>query len=341
MHRRINLAQYCANHGIVNMDGLARQWYDPALAMDSGQLLSTLPNSGLPAYLTNVHDPEVIRVLTAPTVAQEIAGGERQKGSWVMATTTVAITESTGHVTAYGDYNTGGRVGSNTNWLARDSYGYQTMAEWGEKEIDSAMLGNINVLQEIQIATAETMNRFLNASYFYGVANLRCYGLHNDPNLPDYILPTQKASGGMRWDDATQNEILDDVRALFSTIQQRVQGLIRSDDAMTLALSPMLEVKLMTFNAPYNTMTAEALIKKVFPKMRIISAPEYSTGAGELVQLFINKAAGRDVVYVAFTEKERSHRLVAKTSSHEQKKSGGTWGAIIRYPHFIQSMIGL
>jgi hypothetical protein len=37
----------------------------------------------------------------------------------------------------------------------------------------------------------------------------------------------------------------------------------------------------------------------------------------------------------------RAHAVVVEESSWKQKKSGGTWGAIIRQPLGIASMIGV
>jgi hypothetical protein len=46
-------------------------------------------------------------------------------------------------------------------------------------------------------------------------------------------------------------------------------------------------------------------------------------------------------VDVAFTEKLRAHPVKVELSSFKQKKSQGTWGAIIYRPILIASMIGI
>jgi hypothetical protein len=45
-------------------------------------------------------------------------------------------------------------------------------------------------------------------------------------------------------------------------------------------------------------------------------------------------------VDVAFTEKLRAHPVKVELSSFKQKKSQGTWGAIIYRPILIASMLG-
>jgi hypothetical protein len=49
---------------------------------------------------------------------------------------------------------------------------------------------------------------------------------------------------------------------------------------------------------------------------------------------------GQKTVQCAFTEKMRSHAVVTKSSSWEQKKSGGTWGTIFYRPVFVVQMVG-
>src|SRR4051812_2056476 len=42
------------------------------IGMDAQPTLITAPNAGIPAFLTNLIDPQVIRVLTAPMRSEEI-----------------------------------------------------------------------------------------------------------------------------------------------------------------------------------------------------------------------------------------------------------------------------
>ena len=62
---------------------------------------------------------------------------------------------------------------------------------------------------------------------------------------------------------------------------------------------------------------------------------------GELVQMIVESVNGVRTAQPAFTEKMRAHAVVVEESSWRQKKSGGTWGAIIRQPLGIASMIGV
>ena len=123
----------------VGMTGLAADaapWRaNFALAADAQPGLITAPNAGIPAYLVNLLDPEVVRILVTPMKAAEIFG-ETKKGDWTTLTTQFPVVEATGEVSSYGDYSNNGASGANVNWVPRQSYHFQTISQWGERELD-------------------------------------------------------------------------------------------------------------------------------------------------------------------------------------------------------------
>lgn len=309
------------------------------LAMDAQPTLITTPNNGVPAFLTNLLDPEVVRILVTPMKAAQIYG-ETKKGDWVTLSTQFPVVESTGEVSSYGDYSNNGSSGANVNWVPRQSYQFQTVSQWGERELELYGLAKINYASEINAASALVLSKFLNKSYFFGIANLLNYGLLNDPSLIAPILPTVKTAGGYTWAVATAQEIYNDVLALFAQLQTQMQGLVPDMDAkMTLALSPVLAVSLKKVSI-YNV-TAEQTIKENFPNLTIETAPEFALQAGQLMQLILEDVDGIKTTYTAFTEKMRAHPVIPDLSSWKQKKSAGTWGGICRRPICIAQMQGM
>ncbi len=337
-----------ASRGIIipsQAEYVAEPWKQNfALAMDAQPTLITSPNSGVPGFLTNLIDSEVVRVLVAPMRAAEIYG-ETKKGDWTVLSTQFPVVESTGEVSSYGDHNNNGSTGANVNWVPRQSYQFQTVTQWGERELDMYGLAKINYASEMNVASALVIAKFLNKSYFFGVGNLQLYGALNDPGLIAPILPTVKAAGGYTWAVATAQEIYSDFLALFAQLQTQMGGLIGDgtppdmDAKMTLALSPVLSVSLKKVSL-YNV-TAEQTIKENFPNMTIRSAPEFATTAGQLMQLKLDDVDGVTTTYTAFTEKMRAHPVIADLSSWKQKKSAGTWGTIIRRPIALAQMLGM
>ncbi|SAF88571.1 gp12 [Enterobacter ludwigii] len=309
------------------------------LAMDAQPTMVTANNAGIPAYFTNYVDPELIRVLVTPMKAAEIIG-EVKKGDWTTLTAQFPIVESTGETSSYGDFNNNGMTAANVNWVPRQSYHYQTHTRWGERELDMYGAARIGYAAELNVASALVLNKFQNKSYFFGIDGLMNYGLLNDPSLTASITPNATGTGGaVTWSTKDGQAVYDDIVKLYGQLVSQTKGLIERTDPMTLAMSPSAEVNLTKTNM-YNVNVSD-LLKKNFPNLRVETAVEYSTDAGELVQLIADRLGEQDTAYAAFTEKMRAHAVVVEESSWKQKKSGGTWGAIIRQPLGIASMIGV
>jgi hypothetical protein len=310
------------------------------MAMDAAQpTLVTQPNSAILAFLNTNLDPNLIRVLLSPMKAVDITGVEAQKGNWLTATETFIFVESTGLTTAYGDYNNSGNAGTNVNFPQRQSFHYQVVTQWGEKELETMGLAKLDWAAQQNIASVITLNKFQNKSYFYGIDGLQNYGLLNDPDLSAPILPTTKTAGGTTWAVATADEILADIRKLFTKLQSQANGTVALDTPMTLALSPLSESEMQRVSA-FNV-GIMAQIKTIYPNLKIVSAPEYSTLSGELVQLIADELDGQRTAICAFTEKLRAHPIILELSSFQQKKSQGTWGTIIFRPFAIAQMLGV
>lgn len=313
---------------------------DYGFAMDAAGPLVTVSNSGIPGYLLNYIDPELTRVLTTPMQGAVILG-ESKKGDWTTLTATFPVVESTGEVSSYGDFNNNGRAGANTNFPQRQSYHYQTMTEWGERELDMAGQAKINWSAELNIASALVLNKFQDNSYFFGIAGLQNYGLLNDPNLSAPIAPGATGTGsGTLWSTKDGQQVYDDIsQRLFAQLVTQTRGLVTRRDKMKLCMSPEIEVNLTKTNQ-YNVNVSDLLAKN-FPNLTVETAVQYATGSGQLVQLIAESIDGQNVGTAAFTEKMRAHAIVRDTSSFKQKKSQGTWGAIIKVPMAIAAMIGV
>lgn len=304
-----------------------------ALAMDAQPALVTVSNAGIPAYLSNYIDPKIVEVLTAPMNAAEILS-ETKKGSWTDITATFPSIEYTGEVSSYGDYNQNGSAGANANFNQRESYHYQTITQWGEREIEMAGLAKLDWVNRLNMASILVLNKYQNQTYFFGVSGLQNYGLLNDPSLSAAIAPTAVWTLAGTGADV----IYEDIRRMFANLQDQANGTITQKDKMVLAMSPVLEVTLTKTNT-YNVNVTDQL-KKNFPNMRIQTAPEYDTDSGQLVQLIAENIEGQDTATCAFTEKLRAHRIVLDTSSFKQKKSQGSWGSVIFRPFAISQLIG-
>lgn len=319
--------------GIV-LPGEVRNYTDDAA--QPGVL--TQMNAGIPAFLANFIDPKFIEVLVQPMKAAQITG-ERGMGTWTTKTAQFPVMEYAGEVTSYGDYNNNGSNSANVNWVPRQQYIYQSICNWGDHEMEMNALAKVDYANAVRNAKALNFAKAQNKSYFYGVSGLQNYGLLNDSTLSPAITPTTKTAGGTTWTVGTANEVYQDIENLFAQLQSQLQGLIELDSEMILAMSPTSEVAL-TKTTQYNVNVAD-MLKKNFPNMRVVTAPEYATASGQLVQLIAPKIQGQDTLVSAFGDKMRAFPVFRDLSSFRQKFAAGTWGCVIFRPVGIAQMLGV
>nr|DAR77794.1 MAG TPA: major capsid protein [Caudoviricetes sp.] len=318
--------------GIVFMGGGKKLLDDKtaaALAMDAQPGLTTVGNSGIPAWMLNYVDPQLIEIILQPTKAAEVFG-EMKKGDWTTETATFMTVEPTGEVSSYGDYNNNGVSGVNVNFPQRQSYHYQVFTRWGEREVARAGEAKIDYVARVNEASVNALNRFQNKTYLFGVKGLQNYGVLNDPSLP------ASTAAAKTWANSTGEEVYESIRKLFQTLLKQTSGKIDMNTPLLLVCSPTASVDLTKTNQ-YNVNVIDQL-KKNFPNLRVETIPEYSATSGETVQLIVEELDGQRTLDCAFTEKMRAHNMVLEASSIKQKKSQGTWGAIIYRPFCIATM---
>lgn len=315
------------------------------MAMDAAFPLVTNANSGIPAMLSTYIDPKLIEVLVAPMKAAQAAGGEKKTGDWTLRTAMFPVIESTGEATSYGDYNESGSSGANFQFPQRQSYHYQTITQWGERELADAGLAKIDWAARLNIASALTLNKYQNKTYLFGVSGLQNYGMINDPALPADLTPITKAAGGTAWIlangtiNATAVEVQRDVSKLFFALQGTSQGLLETTDPLKLIMSPQSSVAL-TITDPFNVNVMD-ILRKTYPNLTVETVPEYATAGGQKIQMVLEEYEGQRTWDCSFTEKMRAHPIIQGLSNFKQKKSAGTWGTVIYAPMFVQGMIGV
>lgn len=324
-----------------------------ALAMDALPALSTDPNSAIPIVLSTFIDPQIYRILFAPLAAVEIYG-EELKGDWTQDTTIFPVVEHTGEVSSYGDYATSGQARANTNWPEVQVYLFQSIIEYGERELARLGLGRINWVSELNQAAATIMARAMNTIYHYGVAGLQQYGLVNNPYLSAALTPSVKAAGGVTWyssngvtPNATANEVYNDILSLKQTLINQSDSLINDDSPFVLVL-PNTLVSGLNFTNSFNV-NVKTLLKDNFKNLRVVSDTLFAakstsnptgSSAGNLIQLIVETVEGQKTGFNAFSAKMRAFAIVKELSAFRQKVMSGSWGCVIRQPFAVAQMIG-
>lgn len=310
------------------------------LAMDAMPALVTVSNSGVPAFMTNYVDSKLIEVMVSPLKAVQILG-ETKKGDWTTQTAWFSMIESTGEVSSYSDRNANGEVDSNANWPQRQQYLYQTVTQWGDLQQARMGLAGIDWASRQNISSGKIMHQFENRMYFYGIAGLQNYGILNDPGLSTPLTPAAKAAGGFTWATATYLEIIIDINKLFTQAVLQSGGILTRETPMKLCLASEREVYLSTVQALSSNASVREYISKTYPGMTTITAPQYATGSGQLVQLIVDELDGQKTGECAFGEKMRAHGVVRELSAFREKKSGGGYGAIFYNYVGVSQMLGI
>jgi hypothetical protein len=303
--------------------------------------LVTNPNAGILAMLTTYIDPKLIEVLLSPLRAERLYGVTK-KGSWVDQTITFGVIENTGYVAAYGDYVESGRSDFNMQWPQRQNFIVQTITEWGDMEVERYGLARVDAAARKNLSSANTLNRYMNLMYFFGVVGLQNYGGLNDPSLAPALTPATKLAGGTGWQNALPTEILADIQAM---VTQLLGGTYGSNGNFELEAKMTMGLHQVSMNYLANTnsfgLTAKDMVKNVYPGLEFVPAPEFLSGTTYSCQLIVDEIEGQRAAECAFSEKMRAHRMIAAMSSFRQKKSAGGWGTIIYRPIQIAMMSGI
>ena len=119
----------------------------------------------------------------------------------------------------------------------------------------------------------------------------------------------------------------------------RTFGRVKTKDSLTFACSPSREAALVTTNSFGKS--AMEIIQVAYPNLKIKTSPRYTVNGIENAQLIADNYDGKSVGFCSFNVKMKDHPIVRELSSYRQKKTAGSWGAIIKAPIAISTMTGI
>ena len=303
------------------------------MAMDAdyiGGAAQTATNGGILAALTTVVTPNFIEALVAPMKMAQIFD-ERQFGDRVTSSVNIPVIELNGETSAYGDFNDNGVSDSNVNWVARQPFEYQTHIKIGIKEVEVAGAAKYDLVGAKTRSSILQLNKFQNQTYLYGVSGLQNYGVLNSPDLlPDVV--------GTNWATLDSLALYNEVLKIYTKLVAQGNGLVEKNDPMLFIMSPSMAARLLASNQ-YG-LNAMKYIEDNLPNLRIETVPEYSTPAGEKVQLILESYLGQKTVDLAFTSKLLTGSVEVKTTGWLQKRMQSSLGAIVYYPQFVAGYLG-
>ena len=309
---------------------------EEAMAMDASLLTS--PNTTIPAELLAFFDPKAIEILMAKRSATEIFN-EVKKGDRTTPFAKFRMVENTGYTQPYSDYSDNGKSDVNYNFPVRENYLMETVIKYGDLETEESAKARISLVSDKQRSAAMNIAIDTNKIYFNGVANLANYGILNQPNLPSAIVAATGAGGSALWANKTGGEIYNDIVAMMSDIASRTEGNVDQLTRYKLIVGPARNAALNKLNHMENE-TVYALIKRNFPNLDVVVAPEYDDSTAK-VQLIAMDIDGQATGECAFSEKFIAGRVVPYLSHFAQKFMAGVYGTIIYRPVLVSTMTGM
>lgn len=298
--------------------------------------------AGVPSIFTTYVHPDFIQTLIKPNRAEEIYGSV-QNGTIFQDVMLYKGVEYGGNATALtDDPQSTAMINLTTGYAQRNQFKMRTSYSVGFMEQGTDALMGFNTVFHKQEAAAQVLNNARNDIFFHGVQGLKTYGVLNDPNQLPPLQPMKKASGGYDWENATPEEIANDVMYAFQKLIVQTAGNISMRDKE----SPMKLVvanTVVAFLLKTNTygLSPLAKIKESFPNIELEDAPELATEAGNLLQLFPKEVLGRPIAGCHFSEKMRGHGMIPRPLGFSEELTQGIWGFVNERPGFMVQLLGI
>lgn len=327
----------CKEYGIdLSQYKVVGEREEGVMALDAA--LVTTPSAGIPVELLTLFDNRAIKILLAKRAATEIFN-EVKAGTRADAVRKFRVLENTGYTQPYSDYANNGKSDVNYNFPMRENYLFETTIAYGDQEVAETSRAKISLVADKQMAATTAIAVDMNKFYMNGVAGLQNYGLLNQPNLPVAIVAANGAGGSATWASKTGTEIYNDIVALMADIASRTEGNVDQQTKYKLVVGPSSNAELNKLNA-FGTETVLALIKRNFPNLEVVVAPEYDDTTKK-IQLIALDVDGTPTGEMAYSEKLIAGRVIPDLSSYRQKFMAGTYGAVVYRPVLVSTMTGI
>ena len=289
--------------GVVMVNGVAT---DSALleglgvnVFDAAPATITTASSGTPVQKLQMWDPEMIRIATAPTKADDIMG-RRIIGDWEDEEIITKVIEPIGQAVGYGDSSNVTLANFNTNFEHRDIVRFELGYEVTRLEEKRAAKMQVSADAEKRFAVTNGLKITMNNVAFngYNTGNNATYGMLNDPNLSNYITVATGAGGDTEWSSKTFSEITADLRAAFAQLSLQTKGLFEPQNMATTLCLPPSQYEYLTVTTEIGGYTIKSWLENNYPKCRIELAPQFAgaNSNSDVFYLFADRLNEQEVL---------------------------------------------
>lgn len=314
----------------------------------SPAMIST-PNINAPLGALAYIRPQAVEVLTAPRVADKIAGAQKN-GVWGNEVVNIKVKEFLGKTSPDDGLSSDG-VQSGVNYSNEVRGVYYYHSAWQSNDRAEASVGafqeNYRADQVEAAMRALAIDR--NSFFFNGVSykglSMPVNGLLNDPALGAYEAVASEGAN-VKWDAKTPEAIANDVTAAYSKLNDQSNGIVgegvESGRGKLIVAVAATSAPQLKRNNTYGK-SAEAMLKETYgDKIEIVSVPQFhNADSNSDVMYVIYREQGFETVINSYVEMARTYPVFTKDSTTSQKISAATSGCIVQYPLFIVRYNGL
>lgn len=251
--------------------------------------------------------------------------------------------ERTGQTTPYSDFGMPLVSGLNANFNETGHYRFTAKYQHGNLEAAQYQKGRINyqafLLSAVTEALAVELNNVAFNGYIKNSSNAYiCYGLLNNPELPNYE-QALKTFEAMTW-----QEIMNFFTKAVTTLTQKTGNNINGESKIRVVISAS------AFNSLKSKWTdlgisAYEKLQGLYPNMYFVSAIELDNAEqNNNVIYFIGESnAGgiADSTKLGYSELALAGNVVQTDNGYSQAISAGTCGALVFKPSFIVRYKGI
>ena len=303
----------------------------------------TAQNIGMPAGILTALNPQAVENILALRTG-DLALGKREKLlDWADEKYFTPMIERTGQTTPYSDFGMPLVSGLNANFNETGHYRFTAKYQHGNLEAAQYQKGRINYQAFLLSAVTEALAVELNNVAFNGYIknsslSYVCYGLLNNPELPDYE-QAQKDFDTMAWQD-----VMNFFTKAVTKLTQKTGNNINGESKIRVVISAS------AFNSLKSKWTdmgisAYEKLQGLYPNMYFVSAIELDKAEqNNNVIYFIGESnAGgiADSTKLGYSELALAGNVVQTDNGYSQAISAGTCGALVFKPSFIVRYKGI
>ena len=303
----------------------------------------TAQNIGMPAGILTALNPQAVENILALRTG-DLALGKREKLlDWADEKYFTPMIERTGQTTPYSDFGMPLVSGLNANFNETGHYRFTAKYQHGNLEAAQYQKGRINYQAFLLSAVTEALAVELNNVAFNGYIknsslSYVCYGLLNNPELPDYE-QSLKTFDAMDW-----QEVMNFFTKAVTKLTQQTGNNINGESRIRVVISAS------AFNSLKSKWTnlgisAYEKLQQLYPNMYFVSAIELDkVENNEKAIYFIGESnAGgiADSTKLGYSELALAGNVVQTDNGYSQAISAGTCGALVFKPSFIVRYKGI